>query len=104
MKKFLSALLLAVSFSAMAEPVYLYPSCRYGIGNNGECTLTNTSGKDISCNVNVTGFTRSGKYVTAYEYGRYLYSGMMTWINVYNPYLNDPITSLNANANCNTTR
>ncbi len=98
MKFLLASLLLASSFSVKAAPVFIFPNCSTF---NGECTLQNSSGKDINCNIYVTGMTKNGRMLSAYEY-RMLYSGMFAWIRVNHYDYNDPITSLSATANCNT--
>ena len=96
MKLFLATVLLATSFSVTAAPVFLYPNCNV---YSGECTLHNTSGKDVNCNIQIRGMTKSGRPVTAFEY-RMLYNGMFAWIRVNSFDFNDPITSLNGNAFC----
>ena len=101
MKTFLIGLFLTASFSAVASPVFIFPTCSYS-GSSGQCTLMNNSGKDINCNIQITGRTKNGRPVNAFEY-RFLYSGMMAWINVYNGDFNDPIIMLQGTANCNTT-
>lgn len=98
MKKILAAALFTLSFGASAMPVFLYPTCSTF---NNECTLYNSSGKDVTCNINVRGTTKSGLPVSAFEY-RMLYTGMFAWIRVNTPY-NDPLNYLQATANCNTT-
>ena len=98
MKIFTAAVLLVMSLSLRAEPVFLYPSCSTF---NGECTIYNTSGKDINCNIQLNGWTRNGRMLSAFEY-KMLYSGMSAWVRIYNYDINDPITSLSANANCHT--
>ncbi len=97
MKTLLATIILATSFSATAAPVFLYPTCNTF---NGECTLYNSSGKDINCNIQVRGMTKKGRPLYSFEY-KMLYSGMFAWIRVNNYDLNDPITSLQATANCN---
>lgn len=99
MKKILATILLTTSLSATAAPVFLYPTCNT---YNGECTLYNSSGKDISCSIQIQGWTKNGRMLSAFEY-RMLYSGMFAWIKINHYDINDPITSLQANANCNTT-
>jgi hypothetical protein len=101
MKKLFAALLLTASLNAMAAPVILFPTCSFG-PTSGQCTLINNSGKDINCNVQIMGNTRSGRMINGYEM-RYLYNGMVAWFNVSNYNVQDPIVSLRANATCNTT-
>lgn len=103
MKKFFAGILLtmSVSFSVSAEPVFLYPFCS-NWGTSGECTLNNTSGKTVSCNIHVNGYTRKGQSLNQFQYS-ILYPYQMTWIRVYprDPQ-NDQISYLSANAFCNT--
>jgi hypothetical protein len=103
-KKLLAGLVLALtlSFSASAEPVFLYPFCNYGPAS-GECTLNNTSGKNVTCNIQAQGQTRNGSMLSGFQYVM-LYPGMFAWVrvNAYNP-VNDPIVYLSATAFCNTT-
>jgi hypothetical protein len=100
MKKILIGLALFASFSAIASPVYLFPNCSFSM-SSGQCTLVNNTGKDINCNIQITGRTQQYKPVNAFEY-RFLYSGMMAWITVNSFYPNDPIVFLQGTANCNT--
>lgn len=101
MKKIiLGAAFLLMTGMVQAEPVFLWPSCTYG-PTSGECTLWNTSGKDISCNIRATAQTKNGSYINAYDY-RVLYQGMFAWVRVYANDSNDPIVHLSANAFCNT--
>lgn len=102
MKKLLLALLL-VSTSAFAEPVFLFPTCNY-YPEYGECRLWNTSGKEVTCNFNMTSSTRMGSSINGYQYV-VLYQGMIAYqyARANNPRL-DPIVYLNANAFCNTLR
>jgi hypothetical protein len=100
MKKILLALFLSTSFSAVASPVFLWPNCSFAM-SNGQCTLVNNTGKDINCNIQITGRTQQYRSINAFEY-RFLYSGMMAWVNVTNYYPNDPIVFLQGTANCNT--
>lgn len=101
MKKIMLAFFLTLSFKVTAEPVFIYPTC-YASPYNSECTINNNSGKDISCSIQITGQTKKGGYVSAYEY-RVLYQYMSAWIRVNsNDPMNDPIVYLQAYANCNT--
>lgn len=100
MKKLLALLFLTTSFSAFAEPVYLFPTCNY-YGTTGECTVWNMSGKNVNCNIQVSGYTQKGSMINSYDY-RSLYNGMQAWIRVNTYDINDPIVSLRANAFCNT--
>ena len=100
MKKLLALMFLTISFSSFAEPVFVFPNCNY-YGNNGECTVWNTSGKDISCNIQVNGYTKNGNSINSYDY-RVLYQGMQAWIRVSSYGADNPITSLRASAFCNT--
>lgn len=103
MKKSLAAILfgLALSFSASAEPVFLYPFCT-NWGSYGECTLNNTSGKQVTCNITVTGSTKSGQYLNQFQY-TILSPYQMTWVRVYpRDTQNDSISYFSANAFCNT--
>ena len=99
MKKILLGLFLTASFNVFAAPVYLYPSCSFS-STNGQCTVVNNSGKDVQCSIQITGRTRDYRTINAWE-NRFLYSGMMAWISVSSNF-NDPITSLQGTANCNT--
>ncbi len=96
MKSLIIALSLTISFAASAGPVFLYPTCNTF---SGECTLYNSSGKDVNCTIQVRGMTRSGYPLNAYE-NRMLYNGMSAWIRVYNPNMQDQITQLQATAYC----
>lgn len=98
MKSILATILLTASLSATAAPVFLFPTCNTF---SGECTLYNSSGKDITCNIQVSGMTKNGRMLSAFEY-KMLYSGMFAWVRVNHYDMNDPITSLQANAFCNT--
>jgi hypothetical protein len=92
---------LALSFSAYAAPVFLYPNCNYG-PSYGECTLNNTSQETVSCNIQARGQTRKGAILSAYQY-TVLYPNMLSWTRVSaNDPVNDPIVYLNATAFCNT--
>lgn len=103
MKKILAGVLLALSFSfnVSAEAVFLYPFCS-NWSTYGECTLNNTSGKQITCNIQVTGMTRKGQMLSNFQYA-ILYPYQTTWVRV-SPYdtQNDQISYLTANAFCNT--
>jgi predicted lipase len=98
MKKFAAFCFLILSFNLFAESVFLFPNCNT---YNGECTLVNTSGKDVNCTIQVRGQTKSGRHVSAFEY-KTLYQGMFAWVRVNAYDINDPITYLQANASCNT--
>jgi len=103
MKKLIAGLILTlgVSFSVSAEPVFLYPYCS-NWGNQGECTLNNTSGKQITCNVHVSGNTRKGEMISQFQY-TVLFPYQTTWIRVYpRDTQNDSISYLSATAFCNT--
>ena len=100
MKKLMTIAFALISFSAFSQPVFLYPNCSY-FGNTGECTVWNTSGKDISCNIQVNGYTKKGNSVSSYDY-RVLYMGMQAWLKVSSYGEDNPITSLQASAFCNT--
>ena len=99
MKKIFLLASLMFSFNSYSAPVFLYPTCS---AYSGECTLNNTSGKDISCSIQITGQTKKGGYISTSEY-RVLYQYMSAWIrvNTFDP-INDPIVYLQAYANCNT--
>jgi len=99
LKKGLLLACLTFSFNAYSAPVFLYPTCS---AFSGECTLNNTSGKDISCSIQINGQTKKGSYISTSEY-RVLYQYMSAWIRVnsFDP-INDPIVYLQAYANCNT--
>jgi hypothetical protein len=102
MKKFIATLMFmaCINGASAAGPVFLYPTCSYGPAG-GECTLFNSSGKDISCNIHARAQTQRGSYITAYDY-RILYQGQFAWVRVYanNPQM-DPIVYINATAFCN---
>lgn len=98
MKKFLFITLVLTSLKTVAAPVFLFPNCS---PFNNECTLYNTSGYDVNCSIRVEGFTKSGRYLSAFEF-KYLYQGMFAWVRVYNSDFNDPTVSLRADASCNT--
>ncbi|MBC7427803.1 MAG: hypothetical protein H7336_04265 [Bacteriovorax sp.] len=97
-KLLLAATILAACFNASAASVFIFPTCN---AFQGECTIYNSSGKDINCNIQLSGMTQKGRPVNAFEY-RMLYQGMIAWIRVFNTDANDPITSLQGTANCNT--
>lgn len=89
--------------TAQAEAVFLFPRCSWG-PSGGECTLVNTSGKDVTCNIRATANTRKGTYLSAFDY-RVLYTNMWAWVRIHsNDPMNDPITYMQANAFCNTMR
>lgn len=98
MKKLIAALLLTMSVSAMAKPVFLMPTCS---SFNGECQLMNSSGEDISCLIRVNARTKSGKTLNNSEY-KTLYAGMFAWVRVMNLDSRDPIRTINGSASCNT--
>ncbi|MBC7712362.1 MAG: hypothetical protein H7177_03430 [Rhizobacter sp.] len=99
MKKILlAATILTASFGASAAPVFIFPTCN---AFQGECTIYNSSGKDINCNIQLRGMTQKGRPVSSFEY-RMLYQGMFAWVRVFNADISDPITSLQGTANCNT--
>ena len=101
MKTLLASLLLTLSLSASAEAVFLFPNCNYS-PTQGQCTVINTSGKQVTCNVQTTGQTKRGAYLSNFNY-LYLSPGMMGWTYLYNNNpVNDEITSINATAFCNT--
>lgn len=92
---------LSLSLTAKASPVILYPYC-YSNPSMGECSLSNTTGRPISCNFQVRGQTRNGSMPYAYQYV-ILYPGMYAWGRVFsnNPAI-DPIIYTSATAFCNT--
>jgi hypothetical protein len=100
MKKILLGIFLTASLNAVAAPVYLYPSCSY-TATSAQCTLMNTSGKDINCNIQVTARTQKFRMINGYT-TKFMYSGMMEWVNIYNYDYNDPITNVQGSANCST--
>jgi hypothetical protein len=101
-KKLIAVFLFTLFIStAQAEAVFLFPRCSWS-PSGGECTLINTTGKDITCNIRATAQTRRGSFLYAYDY-RVLYTGMWAWVRVYaNDPMNDPITYMQADAYCNT--
>lgn len=102
MKKIIALLFVSLFISSVqAETVFVFPRCSYS-ASNGECTIHNNSGKDITCTIRATARTRKGSFLNTYDY-RVLYQGMFAWVRVYanNPTV-DPIISLQAHANCNT--
>lgn len=100
-KKILAGLILTASFTVSAEPVFLYPFCS-NWSNYGECTLNNTTGKQITCNIQVNGQTRKGQMLNSFQYS-ILFPYQTVWVRVTpNDPQNDPISYLSANAFCNT--
>jgi len=102
MKKLIAALMFVACINtAWSAPVFLFPTCNWSPAG-GECTLINTSGQDVTCNIHANAQTRRGSYITAYDY-RVLYQGMFAWVRVYaNDPQQDPIVYMSANAFCNT--
>ena len=94
-------LALVISFSAMGESVFIYPTC-FATPTMGECTLMNSSDKVVNCNVQMQGVTRNGRFVSGYQ-SVTLYQRATETVNlyVYGPF-NDPLMNVTANANCNT--
>ncbi|MDO9183986.1 MAG: hypothetical protein Q7U04_16345 [Bacteriovorax sp.] len=101
MKKLLLSLGLGLSFAASAAPVFVYPTCNYG-SYSGECTIYNTSGHTITCNLQMRAQVKSGASINTSEFMT-LYQGMFGSSRVYvnNPSV-DPLVYLTANAYCNT--
>ncbi len=103
MKKLLAAALLtlSVSFSARAiSTVILYPNCHF-TPTMGECSLSNTIGRPVSCNFQVRGQSRRGAVPSSYQYV-ILYPGMYSWGRVVTNNPADPIINVGATAFCNT--
>lgn len=99
MKKLLILATLLVSVKVVAAPVFLYPRCS-NFGNSAECTIWNSSQYDVTCNISMRAFTKNGQMLTSFDY-KIISRGMTSWSRINNYDFKNPITSVQATANCN---